>query len=113
MVDKKLYVTIFFITCKESITFSDYLHAAANAKHLLKEQFKKIPKSMLKPSLLWGLVRAFLHRKKVSGASSAGQRRRLCRPRCQTGSVTPPLMLFHIFSCSPRRQPKQQRCFAL
>ncbi len=112
MADKQLYMTIFFITCKESITFSDYLHAAANAKHLLKEQFNGIPKFMLKPSLIWGLVRAFLHRKKVSGASSAGQRRRLCRPRCQTGSVSPPLMLFHIFSCSPRRQPTKQRCFA-
>ena len=28
------------------------------------------------------------------------------------GNVTPPLMLFHIFSCSPRRQPTKQRCFA-
>ena len=113
MVDKWSQVTIFFITYKESITFSDYLHAAANAKHLMKEPFKKIPKSMLKPSLLWGLVRAFLTYKKVSGASSTGQRCRLCRPRCQTGSVSPPLMLFHIFSCSQRRQPTKQRCFAL
>ena len=113
MVDKKLYVTVFFITYKESITFSNYLHAAANAEHFLKEQFNGIPKFMLKQSLILGLVRAFLHRKKVSGATSTGQRRRLCRPRCQTGSVSPPLMLFHFFSCSPRRQPTKQRCFAL
>ncbi len=52
MVDKWSQVTIFFITCKESITFSDYLHAAANAKHLLKEQFKKIQNQCLtKPNM--------------------------------------------------------------
>ena len=55
MVDKWSQVTIFFITYKESITFSNYLHAAANAKHLLKEQFKKIPNQCLNQASYWGL----------------------------------------------------------
>lgn len=68
---------------------------------------------MLKPSLILGLVRAFLHRKKVSEAS-----------KCRTAASAMPTTLpnrqrdtasyaLPHFSCSPRRQPTKQRCFAL